>query len=380
MASLKGTFSLPLCSALLASTETETETNSDLSSSCYGANSLEDTEILGDAMCDIPCPGDARLICGGRRSFVPRRRDLELSRRAAPADILLTAYALIINDDNVSESSRVGDSDTALPESASSSATTATTTDAGGPPQNRPRPSTEINSDDPTRTIVTTVITVVYTVVDARNPANLIATEFHTTIVYLSGHDRVPSVEMTLTEASCDACGPGGADVIELTVPATPPTETEAATTRADSMRAGSENLGDGPDYPGSEPQSRKIGNEAGYPDREPQSGKIRTKADDMATNLGSGSGSLAQTRPTRLGDSYDSPDGGQPGQACRTCGIVSGAHSGANESGRGGPQTGKIPFGTARPEVVLAGSLQKSAGYISLGLVSLVIGLLIVV
>ncbi|KAF4472756.1 hypothetical protein FALBO_341 [Fusarium albosuccineum] len=67
--------------------------------SCYAADSLSFTALVGTGSCDIPCPGDPGLFCGG---FVDPTRTLakrsELGQsfggRAAPAGILLTLYSL----------------------------------------------------------------------------------------------------------------------------------------------------------------------------------------------------------------------------------------------------------------------------------------------
>src|SRR6478609_8635653 len=66
--------------------------------SCYASDSLDATSLVLNGRCDIPCPGDSSHFCGGlvvssseRRWVGPRKA---LDTRAAPANILLTLYAL----------------------------------------------------------------------------------------------------------------------------------------------------------------------------------------------------------------------------------------------------------------------------------------------
>ncbi|KAH7165049.1 hypothetical protein DER46DRAFT_662164 [Fusarium sp. MPI-SDFR-AT-0072] len=55
--------------------------------SCYKADLLSDTEFISDTRCDLPCPGDPTLICGG--NFRGRKK---LLHRAIAPDHLLTLY------------------------------------------------------------------------------------------------------------------------------------------------------------------------------------------------------------------------------------------------------------------------------------------------
>ncbi|KAF4961154.1 hypothetical protein FGADI_390 [Fusarium gaditjirri] len=66
--------------------------------SCYASDSLDSTTMVLNGRCDIPCPGDSSHICGGlvvsssERPWVGPRKALD--KRAAPANIILTLYAL----------------------------------------------------------------------------------------------------------------------------------------------------------------------------------------------------------------------------------------------------------------------------------------------
>ncbi|KAJ3523119.1 hypothetical protein NM208_g12574 [Fusarium decemcellulare] len=67
--------------------------------SCYAADSLSFTALVGTGSCDIPCPGDPGLFCGGLvdpNRPLAKRSELGQSfgSRAAPAGILLTLYGL----------------------------------------------------------------------------------------------------------------------------------------------------------------------------------------------------------------------------------------------------------------------------------------------
>ncbi|KAF4989014.1 hypothetical protein FDECE_14837 [Fusarium decemcellulare] len=67
--------------------------------SCYAADSLSFTALVGTGSCDIPCPGDPGLFCGGlvdpTRPLAKRSEfGQSFGSRAAPAGILLTLYGL----------------------------------------------------------------------------------------------------------------------------------------------------------------------------------------------------------------------------------------------------------------------------------------------
>lgn len=307
--------------------------------------------MLEDGMCDITCPGDTRLFCGGFRSSLLPRRDnfgLGLNRRAAPPDILLTVY----ESADVPEPSNGGTGGTSLPTrtdgTSSTRSTSSTTNGQTGVGSATDTPGAGDGSSLPSFTDgrssylttrgsepVTTLITVLYTVVDPRNPSNLITAEYCTTMEYYPCRgcpDKgVPTVDMIVTEASCHACGPDKGDTVMLTVPAIIPAETEVPVDR----------------YSLTKP------------------------------------GSIGQAQPTRLGGSQDSPNRESPGQASRPHQGGSdplSASTRAGETFQASPTTGATPLATARPEIVLATGVQTSMGWTFLGLASLATALLFVI
>lgn len=328
---------------------------------------MESTELLEDGDCDIPCPGDPRLFCGGFRSSLPRRhkRDLGLGRRAAPPDVLLTVYELADDPQSSSEistgrtslSGTTGPSPIPAPPGSLPSTIVGTTGDDSptvvSPPGSRGTDGGLSLSAGLTRTIgaepVTTVITVFYTIVDPRNPSNLITTEYCTTMEYFQcpscEDNQVPTVEMIVTEASCHGCGPNQADSVMLTLPAVPAAETR--TPLAGSSPTEPDEMGGGVDYPGTEP------------DR------------------------LGQAQPTRLGDAQDGPNREPQHPASGPHEDVPGSPpvgTKGEENFRTGPATGRTPLATDRPVIVVGSAVQRSMGWICPGLASLVTGLVLVV
>ncbi|KAK2474397.1 hypothetical protein H9L39_14357 [Fusarium oxysporum f. sp. albedinis] len=174
--------------------------------SCYASDSLDATSLVLNGRCDIPCPGDSSHFCGGlvvssseRRWVGPRKA---LDTRAAPANILLTLYAL--ND----------------------------------VPPSPGETSTEV---EPVETVIdsipksgqtlveTTVTTVTYTIVDPNNPSTMTVTEYCATLRYepcsRCAHPPVPTVEMTTYVVPCIACGHNGENEVTITVPCAAVTE-----------------------------------------------------------------------------------------------------------------------------------------------------------
>lgn len=138
--------------------------------------------------CDLACPGDPALTCGG---FLLSTRSTELNSRAAPANILMSLYELADDDQ----------SSTSTPEPVTSTT----------PPQN----GTGTAGPGP---IITTVT---YTIVDPNNPGHLIPTEYCATLQPACERCAKPTVSWTTTEVSCHRCGDGGKDRVTLTVPCT---------------------------------------------------------------------------------------------------------------------------------------------------------------
>ncbi|KAJ4268217.1 hypothetical protein NW762_002279 [Fusarium torreyae] len=68
--------------------------------SCYAADTLDSSDLVRNGRCDLPCPGDPGLFCGGLVNpdsrLEPRYEPHQgLTRRDAPLDILLTLYARV---------------------------------------------------------------------------------------------------------------------------------------------------------------------------------------------------------------------------------------------------------------------------------------------
>ncbi|KAJ0141129.1 Uncharacterized protein HZ326_15981 [Fusarium oxysporum f. sp. albedinis] len=166
-------------------------------------------------------------FCGGlvvssseRRWVGPRKA---LDTRAAPANILLTLYAL--NDVPPSP----GETSTEVEVTVTTQdGVTAIPTDAI---PSRPPVETVIDSIPKSgQTLVeTTVTTVTYTIVDPNNPSTMTVTEYCATLRYepcsRCAHPPVPTVEMTTYVVPCIACGHNGENEVTITVPCAAVTE-----------------------------------------------------------------------------------------------------------------------------------------------------------
>ncbi|KAF5250666.1 hypothetical protein FANTH_4109 [Fusarium anthophilum] len=221
---------------------------------CYKADVLDDTEFVADARCDLPCPGDRTLFCGG----ILRAGQKLLHREIAP-DHLLTLYRK-----KLPSTSDVSSSSSTVPTSSSSRAYESTSESSGPSHSSQTDASysfssfttkntgsktlsvsdstvTETNSATclstslPTPTAIhtaystltidhaytktrfaETVTTVTYTTVNPSNPASLITTCVPITLLYSPCGCKsqvYPTVDMTTV-----ACTQGG-DIVTLTVP-----------------------------------------------------------------------------------------------------------------------------------------------------------------
>ncbi|OLN95696.1 Endo-1,3(4)-beta-glucanase-like protein 2 [Colletotrichum chlorophyti] len=161
-------------------------------SECFCADDLDpDTRAEADrALCNIPCPGNTTQLCGGTTNVSPApSRLMQLHRRAAPANYLLTIYGRVTDE---------------VPPPA--------------PPLGDPEPHA------PSTLTITTTVT--YTTVYATDAASLTVTEHRTTILVPGcnkycgdGQPAAVSVPMTTTVVPCNGCGVDGADEVTLTVP-----------------------------------------------------------------------------------------------------------------------------------------------------------------
>ncbi|KAF5579175.1 uncharacterized protein FSUBG_13666 [Fusarium subglutinans] len=218
------------------------------------ADVLDDTEFVADARCDLTCPGDRTLFCGG----ILRAGRKLLHREIAP-NHLLTLYRK-----KLPSTSDVSSSSSSVPTSSSSRAYESTSESSGPAHSSQTDASysfssfttkntgsktlsvsdstvTETNSTTclstslPTPTAIhtaystltidhaytktrfaETVTTVTYTTVNPSNPASLITTCVPITLLYSPcgcKNQVYPTVDMTTV-----ACTQGG-DIVTLTVP-----------------------------------------------------------------------------------------------------------------------------------------------------------------
>ncbi|KAK8051425.1 hypothetical protein PG993_002810, partial [Apiospora rasikravindrae] len=219
---------------------------------CYCADSIGDTSAVENAQCDRACPGNPNQSCGGlvkgtkmppSNSTMPANNGTaaalrSLSRRAAPANILLTVYV----------------NQAAAPPPPGAPA-------MGGSSSGVGRNSTETGSgggvgggSGGSNVTITTAVTLTYTTVCSTNPAQLVAVAYCTTLTittcsgtkaslptaagaavvtgglgpFLNGtwngtaQAAAPGaalVPMTTYAETCSACGPKGANTVTLTVP-----------------------------------------------------------------------------------------------------------------------------------------------------------------
>ncbi|KAH7153983.1 hypothetical protein DER46DRAFT_649434 [Fusarium sp. MPI-SDFR-AT-0072] len=196
---------------------------------CYASDSLDSTSLVLNGRCDIPCPGNSSHFCGGlvvssseRRWVGPRKA---LDKRAAPANILLTLYAL----------------DDEPPSPGETSTPVATVTDIVTESVVLQPVETVIDSvTQPGQTRVETMVTTVtYTIVDPNNPSTMTATKYCATLSYepcsRCAHPPVPTVEMTTYVVPCNACGHHGENEVTITAPCAAVTEPVGKDTHRDS-------------------------------------------------------------------------------------------------------------------------------------------------
>ncbi|UPK99639.1 hypothetical protein LCI18_010574 [Fusarium solani-melongenae] len=212
--------------------------------SCYVADELTDTGLVQNGQCDLPCPGDPGLFCGG--NAVDRRR-------AVPSDRLLTLYALTQALDSSSIEVMPSTSEPLIPSSLAPSLPPTSTLDIvpSFDPSSIDIPSSVPPSDEtsannlpipfPTQgpsppkgytfnvtqtveaTYASTVTTVVYQTINPQDPEYLTVTEVVVTIGYYPcgrcAVQPIPPVEMTTIVQPCKACGWQGANSVTLTIP-----------------------------------------------------------------------------------------------------------------------------------------------------------------
>ncbi|KAK8028705.1 WSC domain [Apiospora marii] len=217
---------------------------------CYCADNLGDASAVENAQCERACPGNPNESCGGlvkgtnnRPSIPPsntttaNNTSLPLSRRAAPANILLTVYGNIAAAPPPAGAPAMGGSSSATAPAPVVAVTGSNGGDVSGGSRN---------------ITITSVVTMTYTTVCATNPAQLVAAD--------SAKSSVPTaaavaavgkvgggmgaswngtwngswngtsngtaqaaakavVPMTTYTETCSACGPRGANTVTLTIP-----------------------------------------------------------------------------------------------------------------------------------------------------------------
>lgn len=214
------------------------------------AGSLSNTEFVPDGTCNLLCPGDETLYCGGRI-------DKALPRRAIDANRLLTLYAL---DDVTSSETNIETTQTGTLSSMSSpirsgqfsssepaitdletSAALVSESDAIYEPTSIDEETSQLRFPiafptagpitsmrwttglNYTRTMrAETITTVTYVTIDSNNPESLVTTHIPVTLGYTPchcDHQLYPPVAMTTIHSPCRACGANGEDYITLTVP-----------------------------------------------------------------------------------------------------------------------------------------------------------------
>ncbi|KAK2023735.1 hypothetical protein LX32DRAFT_510072, partial [Colletotrichum zoysiae] len=234
---------------------------------CYGSDSLEATEFVPGDTCTIPCPGDNSQICGGNgaptngtRILVPRKRP-QMSRRSAPANVLLTVYQLVIG---LPGTTMIGDGTAVVvppstlngpsiivpgpgapfvpPATISAPLPVSGTTVSAGPtssvgpdgpvittnaavftqPSSPPGQSASRSMGGSGGVITSVVTTITYTTFDSPNPTALVPVELCTTLYFEDCHcptQVIPTVPMATYLAECNKCGDDGEGTVILTIP-----------------------------------------------------------------------------------------------------------------------------------------------------------------
>ncbi|TVY67987.1 hypothetical protein Focb16_v002388 [Fusarium oxysporum f. sp. cubense] len=189
--------------------------------SCYASDSLDATSL--------PFLWWSGCILFERRWVGPRKA---LDTRAAPANILLTLYALNDEPPSPGETSTevevtvtTQDGVTAIPTDVIPSRPVTTVTDIMTESVILQPVETVIDSVTKSgQTLVeTTVTTVTYTIVNPNNPSTMTVTEYCATLSYepcsRCAHPPVPTVEMTTYVVPCNACGHNGENEVTITAP-----------------------------------------------------------------------------------------------------------------------------------------------------------------
>ncbi|KAF7555181.1 hypothetical protein G7Z17_g2373 [Cylindrodendrum hubeiense] len=189
-----------------------------INDTCYAADSLDETAFVGTGQCDIRCPGDDTLFCGGlieAPGGEKVRRSSQHYGRDAPADVLLTLYTLE-EDTTITQTRTIpggSETETVITTLTADKDTTITEilTLPGG---------SEIENVFVTNMAeIWITATITYTTIDAAYPFSLIAAEFCTTYCPVCAVPHRTAVEMATITVPCHVCEQHGESTIVLTVP-----------------------------------------------------------------------------------------------------------------------------------------------------------------
>ncbi|RKL37392.1 hypothetical protein BFJ70_g6965 [Fusarium oxysporum] len=199
--------------------------------SCYAADTLDSAEIVTNGRCDLPCPGDPDLFCGGV-ILTDSSLGSRLRRRDAPPGILLTLYAQI---EATSSSLTTSDapSTAEIPSLTVSTRITLQpilTSESSGFPTDNPTISNSPSST--TETFVDSVISLEPSVPVTRSQgAKPITPPFPTTVSYNAGNftrtEAVAPIITTVTYTIVDPNDPSYLTITEYCTTLRPPLVTD---------------------------------------------------------------------------------------------------------------------------------------------------------
>ncbi|EFQ26982.1 hypothetical protein CGRA01v4_07979 [Colletotrichum graminicola] len=233
---------------------------------CYGSQSLDATAfILGDS-CSIPCPGDARQICGGNAALNSNRLRMRHNSRAlvlqrdASTNILLTIFQLIVLPGTtvvesgatiVVQPTTIADPAIKIPTPSLTAVVPpvaslpglpagtnvqnapaavigpgGTVNTTNGQPTSALRPALIPSPLSPNSAITSVVTTVTYMIVDPTKPTALVPVELCTTLYFEDCQcptQVIPTLPMATYVADCDKCGVNGQSKVTITAPSVEP-------------------------------------------------------------------------------------------------------------------------------------------------------------
>ncbi|KAL0940590.1 uncharacterized protein CTRU02_203353 [Colletotrichum truncatum] len=249
---------------------------------CYGSENLDETVFVPGNSCNVPCPGDNTQVCGGNaaatnstRLRARRQPKQQLSKRAAPPNVLLTIFELGNRQPGSSAVAGPGpagpgvpvpgsptdianpnilnpvpgnpgapgvpgapvapvppgaaSNDIVLPNVIAPTGPRAGTTNAASPAETGGiaqaqsflgRPSSTGQQNPALRSLVTTIP---YATIDSARPNMLVSAELCTTLYYEDcgcPNQILPTVPMATIRMDCNRCGEHGESIVTLTVPA----------------------------------------------------------------------------------------------------------------------------------------------------------------